>query len=217
MRYNRGTDGHTHVARLMGSFLQIFIFERTKKNNGRQKQNKMDTRSERNKYGISWKPRQTGNIFLYNGWSACFVFKEQVTIVWLAVTQYQTVCQNVRDALCHTDQIADCIDVWTELPNGCALNSCITIQQWNYCVVFLRICLILEDLSSRRNDLWSTSWITQKGHVRCTFRDIFYVVSLFLLFSSELWHLGAQVVWRNVSEGHTASIFKWPQYKYPQQ
>lgn len=64
------------------------------------------------------KTETAGNILLSNGWSVCFVFKEQMTIILLAVTEHQT----VGVALGHADQIADFIDVWTLLSNGCALS-----------------------------------------------------------------------------------------------
>jgi hypothetical protein len=64
------------------------------------------------------KTETSGNILLSNGWRFCFVLKEQMTILLLAVTEHQIFC----GALGHADQIADFIDVWTQLSNGCALS-----------------------------------------------------------------------------------------------
>ena len=52
-----------------------------------------------------------GDILLSKGWSVCFVFKEQVTDYSFASCHgNQTICGALGDA----NQLADCIDVWTQ-------------------------------------------------------------------------------------------------------
>jgi hypothetical protein len=104
-----------HVAKLMGAFLQI-LFTNAQKIMEEKKQNGYKVR--RKQVWNQLKTETAGNIFLNNDWSFCFVFKEQVTIILLAVTEYQTVC----GVLCHADQIVDRIEVWTQLPSDCALS-----------------------------------------------------------------------------------------------
>ena len=123
VRYNRGVGRRLHVGD--GCILSNFYL-RTRKNIGRQKENKKDKRSEGNKYRIGWKPRQQ-EIYYCVTVGASVSLSKAGGYFLLAVTERQTVC----GALGHADQIADVIDVWTQLRNSCALRVMWNDTHWN--------------------------------------------------------------------------------------